>query len=95
MVNTRFVAVLTQTPLPVANFVFRSDCWNGGYELPAGALIQGSFRCVPGVTRREATARGLGVGWGGVGGARRAQGACGQPKDGRLGRQPASRHMLF
>ena len=31
-VLTKWVAVSTRTPSPVANFVFRSDCWNGGYE---------------------------------------------------------------
>ena len=29
---TKWVAVSTRTPSPVANFVFRSECWNGGYE---------------------------------------------------------------
>ena len=31
-VLTKWVAVSTRTPSPVANFVFRSDCWNGGSE---------------------------------------------------------------
>ena len=32
----------TQTSSPVSNFVFRSDCWNGGYE-GVGALFTGQF----------------------------------------------------
>jgi hypothetical protein len=41
-VVTRFAAVQATTPAPVANFVFRSDAWNGGYVRP-GAQVLGSF----------------------------------------------------
>ncbi|PRW56605.1 4-hydroxyphenylacetate isomerase [Chlorella sorokiniana] len=40
---TRFVAVATNTSCPVAGFAFRSDTWNGGYEAPGGAQVDGSF----------------------------------------------------
>ena len=40
---TQFAAVATQTSGPVSNFVFRSDCWNGGYAMP-GTQVSGAFR---------------------------------------------------
>ena len=40
---TQFVAVTSTLPDPVDNFVFRSDCWNGGIE-GVGALVTGTFR---------------------------------------------------
>lgn len=43
LVQTNWVAVKTETAQPVANFLFRSDCWNGGFE-KQGALVEGQFR---------------------------------------------------
>ncbi|KAI3428295.1 hypothetical protein D9Q98_006674 [Chlorella vulgaris] len=40
---TQFAAVLTRTTAPVSGFVFRSDCWNGGYHQP-GAQVRGAFK---------------------------------------------------
>lgn len=41
--KTKFVAAVTATKGPVDRFVFRSECWNGGYELPAGSQVDGSW----------------------------------------------------
>jgi hypothetical protein len=43
LVQTNWVAVKTETSKPVTNFLFRSDCWNGGFERQ-GALVEGQFR---------------------------------------------------
>lgn len=43
LVVTKWVAVRTETAKPVSNFLFRSDCWNGGFE-KSGALVEGAFR---------------------------------------------------
>lgn len=40
---SQFVGVTTTTPAPVANFVYRSECWNGGFEMP-GQFLTGRFR---------------------------------------------------
>jgi hypothetical protein len=53
LIRTQHVYISTETAGPVANFVFRSDCWNGGFEDP-GALIDGRFRCAsPGGGRQQ------------------------------------------
>ncbi|EFN58055.1 expressed protein [Chlorella variabilis] len=39
----RRTQVIVQTSGPVSNFVFRSDCWNGGYAMP-GTQVSGAFR---------------------------------------------------
>lgn len=42
--RSRYAAVATATPAPVSNFVYRSDCWNGGFE-PPSQYLTGAFRC--------------------------------------------------
>lgn len=43
LVRTPWAAVKTDTSKPVSNFLFRSDCWNGGFEAQ-GALVDGRFK---------------------------------------------------
>ncbi|KAL4442052.1 hypothetical protein ABPG77_011313 [Micractinium sp. CCAP 211/92] len=40
--QTAYVGINTDTLGPVSNFVYRSDCWNGGFEQPA-AYLRGSW----------------------------------------------------
>lgn len=40
--KTAYVGIDTDTLGPVSNFVYRSDCWNGGFEQPA-AYLRGSW----------------------------------------------------
>ena len=61
---TRFTAVRTATSSPVSNFVFKIECWSGGFR-PPSQIITGAFRCDEWARRHWAAA--AGGRWGSLG----------------------------
>ncbi len=43
LVSTQWTALRTETSKPINNLLFRSDCWNGGFQ-DQGALVDGKFK---------------------------------------------------